>query len=224
MLSPGAGDVSKTAALLEGKELTKAQELVYELKIGQVMTREVIWVSPEQTMGELMEVLRQVGVAGAPVLEQGRLVGVISVQDLIQALKRCAIDDQVRQWMTTDLATVREDASVVEAVKTFAQRPVSRLPVVNREGELVGILTGGDITRGLLRALDLGYRQEEISKYRASHVFEDIVSEDTSLSLRYRVPAGDLSQGGEAASKVKRALQRLGGRPRMVRRVAGAAY
>ncbi|MHB0876716.1 MAG: CBS domain-containing protein [Anaerolineae bacterium] len=219
-----ADDGAATASLLRANEITKAQELVYELKIGEVMTRKVVCVSPSQSMRELEETLRTAGVAGAPVIESGRLVAIVSMQDLIRALRLGRLEEPVRNWMTTDLLAVREDESVIEAVKAFTQRPVSRLPVVNGQGELVGILTGGDITRGLLRALDMGYRQEEISGYRASHIFQDIVSDDTSLTLRYRIAPRDFSRGGEASSRLKRALQRLGGRPEIVRRVSVATY
>jgi anti-sigma regulatory factor (Ser/Thr protein kinase) len=88
----------------------------------------------------------------------------------------------------------------------------------------VGILTGGDITRGLLEAIGLDYHAEEISRYRARHIFEDIVSDRTGLILRYRIKARDFSGGGSASSKIKRALDRLGAPPMIQRRVAIAAY
>ena len=96
--------------------------------------------------------------------------------------------------------------------------------VVNEQGQLKGILTGGDITRGLLEAISLDYHAEEISRYRAKHIFEDIVSDQTSLILRYKVKAKDFKQGGNASSKIKRALDRLGGVPEVIRRVAISAY
>lgn len=209
---------------LRGSDLTKAQELVYELTARQVMTTPVLSVSPDQTMHDLAEALKDAKVAGAPVVEDGNLVGIVSMNDLISALEQGSRDDQIRRWMTVDLLTVREDDSVIEAVKAFASRPVGRIPVVNSQGVLVGILTGGDITRGLVRALDLNQRGDGVSRYRASHIFQDIVSDDTSLTLRYSVRARDFARSGEASAKVKRALQRLGGRPEMVRRVAVACY
>jgi len=96
--------------------------------------------------------------------------------------------------------------------------------VVNEQGELAGILTGGDITRGLLEAISLDYHAEEISRYRAKHIFEDIVSDQTSLILRYKVKANDFKSGGRASSKLKRALDRLGALPEVIRRVAISAY
>jgi len=88
----------------------------------------------------------------------------------------------------------------------------------------VGILTAGDITRGLLQAIGLDYHTEEIRKYRASHIFEDITSDQTSLILCYKVIAQDFARAGEASSKIKKALYRLGANPPIIRRVAIATY
>lgn len=205
-------------------EFTKVQELVYELKIEQVMTTSVVTVTPDTMMPELMDVLRLNRISGCPVVDKGALVGVISIEDVIKVLTRGGVEEVVRDRMTSPVITVNAHDSVIEAVKKFSQSRVGRLPVVNKDKALVGILTSGDITRGLLRAIQLDYHAEEISKYRASHIFEDIVSDQTSLILRYKVRAKDFDHGGEASSKIKRALERLGGQPQIVRRVAIAAY
>ena len=203
---------------------TKIQELIYELPIERVMKKGVIRVSPETSMTELKEVLRVNRISGAPVLIGDQLVGVISIEDLIKALVEGDVEAPVRKRMTTRVITVRENESVVEAVKKFAQYKVGRLLVVNEKGQLTGILTGGDITRGLLEAISLDYHAEEISRYRAKHIFEDIVSDQTSLILRYKVEAKDFKKGGTASSKIKRALDRLGAVPEVIRRVAISVY
>jgi anti-sigma regulatory factor (Ser/Thr protein kinase) len=95
---------------------------------------------------------------------------------------------------------------------------------VDEDGKLVGILTGGDITRGLLETIGLDYHAEEISRYRARHIFEDIVSDQTGLILRYRIKERDFTGGGSASSRIKRALDRLGASPQVQRRVAIATY
>lgn len=205
-------------------KFTKVQELIYELPIERVMRKGVITVSPETSMMELKEILRINRISGVPVLEKGHLVGVISIEDLIKALEKGEIEAPVAEKMTRQPITVRDKDSVVEAVKRFAQYRVGRLLVVNGQGDLVGILTGGDITRGLLEAISLDYHVEEISRYRARHIFEDIVSDKTSLILRYKVKPKDFSGGGRASSKLKRALDRLGAHPEDIRRVALSAY
>jgi len=205
-------------------KFTKIQELIYELPIARVMKKNVITVTPDASMKELKEILRINRISGVPVLDNGRLAGVISIEDLIKALEEGDTHAPVRKRMTVKPITVRESESVVEAVKKFAQYKVGRLLVVNDQGELTGILTGGDITRGLLEAISLDYHAEEISSYRARHIFEDIASDQTSLILRYKVKSRDFKSGGSAASKVKRALDRMGALPEIIRRVAIASY
>lgn len=204
--------------------ITKIQELVYELKIKQVMTTPVVTVSPETTMGELKEILRTRKISGTPVMERGGLVGIVSIEDLINALVEGEIEARVSERMTPDVITLRAEASVIEAVKKFSELSVGRFPVLDENGLLVGIITSVDITRGLLQAIGLDYHEEEIQRYRASHIFEDILSDDTSLILQYHIPCRDFERGGEASSRIRRALYHLGGNPQTVRRVGIAAY
>jgi CBS domain-containing protein/anti-sigma regulatory factor (Ser/Thr protein kinase) len=210
--------------LTQVPKFTKVQELIYELAIERVMKKEVIKVTPDTSMTELKEILRLNRISGVPVLDGERLAGVISIEDLIKALVQGDVQAPVKKRMTTRLITVLESESVVEAVKKFAQYKVGRLLVVNERGQLRGILTGGDITRGLLETISLDYHAEEISRYRAKHIFEDIISDQTSLVLRYKVKAKDFKKAGNASSKLKRALDRLGAVPEVIRRVAISAY
>jgi len=205
-------------------EITRVQELIYELKIGEVMTKKLVTVSPDTSMSEFREILRINRISGTPVVENGRMVGVISLEDLIKALSQGDLGSSVRDKMTCNVYTVSARESAVEVMKAFSQKGVGRLPVVDERGSLVGIVTRGDITHGLLKAIEVDYHADEISRHRASHIFEDIVSDSTSMLLRYKVTAGDFGQGGEASSKVKRALTRLGGNPVIIRRVAIATY
>jgi len=95
---------------------------------------------------------------------------------------------------------------------------------MDENGTLVGIITKGDISNGLLRALQRDYHAEELIRYRASHLFEDIVSGRTSLILRYDIRKGDFTHGGNASSNIKRALLRLGATPQVARRCGIAVY
>ncbi|MBN1400426.1 MAG: CBS domain-containing protein [Anaerolineae bacterium] len=205
-------------------ELTIVQELVYELKIEQVMAKDVISVTPECSIADLKELLRTKRISGVPVVDSGALVGMISIENLIRALEDGELEASVGEKMTRDVVVVRSDETVVSAVNLFARLGYGRFPVVDAEGHLVGVLTKGDIVRGLLRRMQVRWQTEEIRRYRASHIFEDIESDQTALILRYAVQAHDFVRGGEASSKLKRALEHLGAHPRIVRRVAVAAY
>lgn len=205
-------------------QILRVQELIYDLPVSRVMTRDVIALTPQTPMRELKELLRVRRISGTPVVEEGRLVGVISVEDLIKALERGEIDAPVCEKMTRRVITIQPQESIIEAVKKFARCKIGRLPVVDEQGRLVGILTGGDITRGLLEAIGLNDQDEEKSRFQSRPALEDLASDETVLRLRYRVQGGDFKGGGRASSRLKTALQRLGVDAQTVRRVAIAAY
>jgi CBS domain-containing protein/anti-sigma regulatory factor (Ser/Thr protein kinase) len=216
--------VERVSGLSGVKELTRVQELVYELRIGQVMTKDVITVRPDQTIAELKEVLRVNRISGCPVMENDQLVGMISLENLIRALENGELDATIREKMTSLVQSVRADESVVSVVNLFGRLGFGRFPVLDHDGNLVGIVTQSDVVRGLLKQMEVQWHIEEIRRYRASHIFEDIESDQTALILRYGVKAHDFIKGGEASSKIKRALERLGAHPRIIRRIAVATY
>jgi len=75
-----------------------------------------------------------------------------------------------------------------------------------------------------LKALQTDYEAEELIRYRASHLFEDIVSDRSTLTLRYSVKKDDFSRGGAASNNIKKALLRLGATPQIARRCGIAVY
>ncbi|RME77383.1 MAG: CBS domain-containing protein [Chloroflexi bacterium] len=207
--------------------ITRAEELAYELKVEQVMTRDVKTVTPRTLIIDVLNLFREARISGAPVVDQDRLVGVISIEDLIRALRdsgRSELRASVSDYMTTRLVTVNVYDSIIEALKLFAKTKLGRLLVVDRAGRLAGIITKGDITRGLLNALQRDIETEELKRYRASHLFEDIISDRTSLILRYHIAPRDFINGGAASSNIKRALLRLGANPQLARRCGVAVY
>ena len=208
----------------EAEQITRVEELSYELGIDEVMTRNPQVVTPDVSMQELADHLRQSRISGVPVVSNGILVGIISIEDLIRALTQGKMGVPISEYMTTDLISVKAHNPVVEALKLFAQTKVGRLPVVDENDRLVGIITKGDITRGVLNALERDYQTEELRRYRASHLFEDIISDRTTLILRYYITPRDFNRGGQASSHLKRALLRLGASPQIARRCGIAAY
>ncbi|MEN4041602.1 MAG: CBS domain-containing protein [Anaerolineaceae bacterium] len=206
------------------ENITRTEELAYELKISEVMTHTVKTLTPNMSMHEVVDLFRHARISGAPVMHDQKLVGIISMEDLIRCLCASDLSSPASVYMTKDPFTVSSNDPVIEALKTFVNSKVGRLPVVNGQGQLTGILTKGDITRGLLRALQRNYEIEEVRTYRASHLFEDIESDRSSLILRYNIKPRDFVHGGTASSNIKRALLRLGANPQIARRIGIAVY
>jgi len=208
----------------DAHEINRIEELSYDLKIREVMASNVITIPPDVPLASALELLRVNRISGMPVVENGSLVGVISLEDIVRALQKNELGAQVKNYMSTKLTTVNSFDSVVEALKVFSEKQLGRLPVLDENQKLAGIITKGDITRGILLAVQHDYKEEEVRRYRASHLFEDIISDRTTLVLRYTIKAGDFTRGGTASGNIKRALLRLGADQQLARRCGIAAY
>jgi CBS domain-containing protein/anti-sigma regulatory factor (Ser/Thr protein kinase) len=205
--------------------ISRVEELAYELTIHEVMSRHLKTIAPGTKMGEVMDLFRQARISGAPVVNNdGDLVGIVSLEDMIRALRESNIQAPVGEYMTRQVITVQATHPLIEALKVFEQKHIGRLLVLDESGKLAGIITKGDITTGVMHALQYDYQEEEVRKYRARHLFEDIVSDRTSLILRYKVMPHSFVEGGNASSHIKRALLRLGASPQIARRCGIAIY
>ncbi|TKJ32663.1 MAG: hypothetical protein CEE38_22710 [Planctomycetes bacterium B3_Pla] len=206
-------------------EFTKTQELVYEMKAGEAMTSPVVTVEPKTSMNGLREILRSHRISGTPVISGDRLVGVISIEDFINWLANGSPEATVAEKMTKNTTTVYEDEPLVQVVSILDRHGFGRLPVVRRgDNNLVGIVTRGDIIKGLLHKLEIGYQEEEIHRYRASHIFEDIIADHTALVFQYCVTGKDFKKAGFGATRLKKTLGRLEIHPQVLRRAAIIAY
>jgi CBS domain-containing protein/anti-sigma regulatory factor (Ser/Thr protein kinase) len=208
----------------DAHDISRVEELSYDLKIREAMTADVKTATPEMPLSKVLEILRLNRISGLPVVENEKLVGVLSLEDIVRALQKNELSAPTSQYMTRDVVTVANYESIVTAISTFTEKQLGRLPVIDENHRLVGMITKGDITRGILVALQKDYKEEEVRRYRASHLFEDIISERTTLVLRYTIKAGDFTQGGKASSHIKRALIRLGADPQLTRRCCIAVY
>ncbi len=208
----------------DAREISRVEELSYDLKVNEVMTRDVKTVAPELPMSNVLEILRIGQISGVPVVQNNEMVGILSIEDIVRAMEKNDLASPVEKYMSSRVVSVNAYDSVVKAIETFSANRKGRLPVVDENGKLVGIITKGDITRGILSALQRDYHEEELRRYRASHLFEDITSDRTSLILRYDIKARDYTNGGQASSHIKRALLRLGATPQLARQCGIAIY
>ena len=118
------------------------------MKIREVMTREVIGISPERTLKEAAELMKALNVGSLPVLEHGRLSGVVTDRDLVVrgiAEGLDAFQAPVRRCMSAGAFTCQMDDDVVQAAEQMRELQVRRLLVVDERGHLVGIVALGDL-------------------------------------------------------------------------------
>jgi CBS domain-containing protein/anti-sigma regulatory factor (Ser/Thr protein kinase) len=209
----------------KNKQYTKTQELAYELRVKDVMNSHLVTVSPTATINELKVILRANRISGTPVVENGELMGIISIEDLILCLSKGEMNTVVADRMKTDVTVLYPDEPLVHAISQFEKYGFGRFPVIERDGgKLVGVVTKGDIMKGVLKKLEICCDEKEKFRHRVSYIFEDIVSDKTVLSFQYDIMSKDFNRAGEPSSQLKKTLSRLGIRPDLVRRAAIAAY
>jgi CBS domain-containing protein len=118
------------------------------LKISDVMTRDVISVKKDTPIFEAMEVMRENNVTGMPVIESDMtLVGVLTEKDVIR-LFYCGEEDEnktVEFYMTRPAVSYRENESLARVCDFMMVNYFRRVPVVSRQGKLVGIISRPDI-------------------------------------------------------------------------------
>jgi len=145
--------------------------------VAEVMSRDPIVVRPETPLNEAIQILAEKRISGLPVVDDtGKLVGIISESDLmwqetgvtppayIMILDSViylqnpakyerdlhkALGQTVGEVMSSDPVTVSPDKTLREAAKLMHDREVRRLPVIDSEGKLIGILTRGDVVRAM---------------------------------------------------------------------------
>jgi CBS domain-containing protein len=118
------------------------------MQVSQILTRDVETIRPDTTVKEAAQRMRSMDVGSLPVCDGRRLLGMVTDRDItirITAEGRDAQSTPVMEAMTPDVAFVFEDQDVQEAARIMRERQIRRLPVINREKHLVGILALGDI-------------------------------------------------------------------------------
>ena len=117
------------------------------MKIRDVMSRDVQVATPETTLRQAAAVMKESDTGVLPVGEHDKLVGMITDRDI--AVRAVAEgkgpDAPVREVMTAEVKYCFEDEDTAHVAETMAQQQVRRLPVVNRDKRLVGIVSLGDL-------------------------------------------------------------------------------
>jgi CBS-domain-containing membrane protein len=120
--------------------------------VGEVMTTTVVAVARGASFKEIVRTLAKWKVSGVPVLEEhNRVIGVVTEADLLRTDSAKARAVTAGELMTAPAVTVRADDSLARAARVMALHRVKRLPVVDAEGRLRGVVSRGDLLKVFLR-------------------------------------------------------------------------
>jgi acetoin utilization protein AcuB len=145
-----------------------------KLTVHDYMSADPFTVEPEDSLQRVVDLLRRHDIRSVPVLQDGRLVGIVSDRDLRQVAPSYPLfrdEDEIRRYtenlkvtaaMTADPMRISPAASLVEAAKVLESYRISSLPVVDGES-LVGIISVSDLLRAFVD------QNEEVSNEARRH-------------------------------------------------------
>ncbi|HET8760258.1 MAG TPA: CBS domain-containing protein [Nitrospiria bacterium] len=137
-----------------------------QIIVRELMTPNPITVEHGQTVGKAAELMARFDVRRLPVLREGKLVGIISDRDVRQMsgrpsvkLQKTAADEAylqlpVEEAMTLNVITIRESQPVKDAIALLLKHKIGGLPVLGRDGGLVGVLSEQDVLKHCLGILE----------------------------------------------------------------------
>lgn len=120
-----------------------------ELRVGDAMTKGVIYVDPKSSVQNAAEIMKNRNIDSVIVMKNGEGAGIITERDIICKIVAARIDPKstpVSQIMTSPLITIKPDADIDDAAKIMRDKDIRRLIVTNK-GKIVGILTEFDVIR-----------------------------------------------------------------------------
>lgn len=130
-----------------------------DIPIDQVMTPDPAAASPQTPAAEARRLLNSNVINHLPVVEDGRLVGIVSSSDflklhLLDGKLQIVADATVSQIMETKVVVVRDDSTMRDAAEKLSVGGFHALPVVDKKRRLVGIVTSSDLVGQLVARLD----------------------------------------------------------------------
>jgi CBS domain-containing protein len=184
------------------------------MKVSDAMTKDVITVSPEASLKDAAAVLAERGVSGLPVVDEGKVVGMISEADIVARATgqrespsllgalfggRKGHEDveatSVVDAMSSPAVTIEPTHTVAEAARVMVEKKVNRLPVVE-EGRLAGIVTRADLVRAFVRPDE--ELEREIREDAEQTLWVDPERLDITVESGVVTLAGELEQRSDA--------------------------
>lgn len=134
-------------------------------KCREIMTKNVRTATGETSLRDLATMMRDGDMGAVPIIDGERLVGIVTDRDIVvRAVSNGkGPDSTASEAMTSELFTVKPDEFVFEAVRLMGEKQVRRVPVVNEDGSLAGIIAMADVALEMEDEREIAETMEEIS-------------------------------------------------------------
>jgi CBS domain-containing protein len=198
-------------------------DLLFKMRIRDVMSSKLITIARSGTLRQAQALMKANTITGLPVAEDGRLFGIVSMDDIVSALEGGWIEDPVETHMTRNVVVLEEDMPLSFGASYFDKYRFGRFPVLSRDNRLVGILTSRDVSAAVLIELLQEFLRLE-ARLPAAHKPPEEAPAARHIVLQFGVKTYDFERAGKATHEIKRALTGFGIDPRLIRRAAVASY
>ena len=193
-------------------------EMIFRLKIKDVMTRRVKTVGKYSSMRDIQHIMKEERITGVPVTEGNRLLGIVSMEDLLSTMDRGKIEESAQEHMTRNVIVLEEDMPLSFAINYMDKYHYGRFPVLNMHKELVGIITSRDIVNHLL--LEMNQEMTRLEDLIPKKEQEGNGPEEMNfICHRY-----DFENAGKASTEIKKAMKKRQVDRKIIRRIAVASY
>ncbi|MEM4704736.1 MAG: CBS domain-containing protein [Candidatus Bathyarchaeia archaeon] len=128
---------------------------------SEVMTKKVVYCSPDDEIDNIWRLMQEKRLAGIPVVDRGKLVGIVTQKDLLESSAmmptfeakkgRHRSSPKISAVMKTNLVAVEPHIKMIRVAKVMVSKNVGRVPVKDKEGRLVGIIDREDVIKMLIR-------------------------------------------------------------------------
>jgi CBS domain-containing protein len=131
----------------------------------EIMTRSVKTATPQTRLKDAALLMRAEDVGAIPVVENGKLVGIVTDRDIVVRAIAEGKDAETNlgDVMTTEIFSVKENDFVFEAIRLMGDKQIRRIPVVNARGELAGIIAMADVALEMEDEHEIAETLEDIS-------------------------------------------------------------
>lgn len=125
--------------------------LLQSIKASEVMSRKVVTATEDEKLSRIAEKMLEARVSSVVVLSGKKVVGIVTEKDFVKFFALGVEPEApVKQFMTRNVIVIREDRSINDARNIMLSNQIRHLPVVNADGELVGMITTRDIIESVV--------------------------------------------------------------------------
>lgn len=200
------------------KSPNAVDEVIFRLKIQDAMSSDLTTAGREAPLREVQQLMKTRQISGVPIVDDGRLLGIVTVHDIINALDYGYIDARTGDYMSKSLVVLEDDMPLSFAISYFNKYSYRRFPVINRDKRLVGMISSRDILAALINELN-----QEIQDLE-QRVKSEKVSLPNQIRKEFYLQKFDFENAGHPSFMLKKLLKEKGVDRKTIRRASVASY